>query len=93
MPCPINSLDADRQVNYTSHCLAFKHGYYTWSGANTYCNDSGGWLVEVTDQDMQDFLVSYLSDSEHFQNDQENWWIGAKVSSDFGRVWRWTDCK
>ncbi|XP_022089084.1 uncharacterized protein LOC110978405 isoform X1 [Acanthaster planci] len=83
LPCPsLPNFGA-----YDKYCIEFSQVSRTWYGARDYCKSNNRWLVEVTDQGLQDFLRNALMSS--YGGTNTHWWIGGTVST--SRVWRWTD--
>ncbi|CAH1774895.1 unnamed protein product [Owenia fusiformis] len=86
--CPQNVIDIGWQVKYfNAQCYQFVESLLYWNDASDYCNNAGGRLAQINDQQTQDFLVSTLRSL--------NWpetivWIGAHRRST-GGIWKWTD--
>ncbi|XP_038057640.1 sushi, von Willebrand factor type A, EGF and pentraxin domain-containing protein 1-like isoform X2 [Patiria miniata] len=84
--CPNNTLPDDYKI-YKGQCLQFNQTQQNWNTAKDTCAYTGGWLVEILDQEMQEFLNETIT--TEFSTTLAHWWIGGKANG--SRVWRWTD--
>ncbi|XP_069116583.1 secretory phospholipase A2 receptor-like isoform X2 [Argopecten irradians] len=87
--CP-PSLPRNQNVrSYNNVCLYLITGKMSWNGANSNCHQHGGRLVQIQDQDKQDFIYHTLK-AMHWGD----WgvWIGATDHHSEG-TWKWTDEK
>ncbi|XP_069116577.1 C-type mannose receptor 2-like isoform X1 [Argopecten irradians] len=85
--CP-PSLPRNQNVrSYNNVCLYLITGKMSWNGANSNCHQHGGRLVQIQDQDKQDFIYHTLK-AMHWGD----WgvWIGATDHHSEG-TWKWTD--
>ncbi|XP_021372921.1 secretory phospholipase A2 receptor-like isoform X2 [Mizuhopecten yessoensis] len=85
--CPLPLPRTQYVKSYNDVCLFLITGKYSWNGANSKCRRHGGRLVQIQDQDKQDFLYNTLK-SMHWGD----WgvWIGA-TDHDSEGTWKWTD--
>ncbi|XP_069116565.1 C-type mannose receptor 2-like [Argopecten irradians] len=79
--------DCPPSLSYNDVCLLFVSRKMSWNGANSNCHQYGGRLVQIQDQDKQDFIYHTLK-AMHWGD----WgvWIGA-TDHDSEGTWKWTD--
>ncbi|XP_033763784.1 hepatitis A virus cellular receptor 1-like [Pecten maximus] len=73
--------------SYNDVCLYLITGKRSWNNANSNCHRNGGRLVQIQDQDKQDFVYNTLK-SMHWED--RGVWIGA-TDHDSEGTWKWTD--
>ncbi|XP_033724694.1 lithostathine-1-beta-like [Pecten maximus] len=84
--CPSSLTRNNYLKEYKEYCLQFVHGEKTWDDARADCNKHGGDLVQVVDQDFQNFVVTTLRDVLNW--DRHGVWIGA-TDHDVEKKWMW----
>ncbi|XP_033763490.1 hepatic lectin-like [Pecten maximus] len=73
--------------SYNDVCLKLITRKLSWNKANSNCHRDGGRLVQIQNQDKQDFIYNTLK-SMHWED--RGVWIGATDHSSEG-TWKWTD--
>ncbi|XP_060069290.1 lithostathine-1-beta-like [Ylistrum balloti] len=84
--CPAAVTRDQHLQEYGDYCLEFVHTERNWDDARKDCNKRSGNLVQVVNQDIQDFIVKTLRDVLHW--DRHGVWIGA-TDKDVEQKWMW----
>ena len=83
----INALSANSTFfevkTYNGHAYAFYPTAMTWLNAEKFCNDNGGYLVTITDQQENDFIINSIGNLSNLKN---CYWIGLLKD---GNTWKW----
>ena len=56
-----------------------------WTEAVKYCEEQGGFLTDIPDQETQDFLVDLNPYKDEYMAFYSRWWIGANDISKTGK--------
>jgi hypothetical protein len=75
------------QVAFQRHSYAIFKERSGWQDSFRLCQEKGGYLVCITSEEEQAFVVSFLRESPYSRN--AVCWLGA--TSDQARVWRWVN--
>ena len=72
-----------KAVEYNGNYYCYYDGTKTWDSAESACEALGGHLVTITDQNEQNFILSYISSGA-----SDAYWIGGKFDYE-SQVMRW----
>lgn len=70
------------------YCFLFKNGSMTWPEGKQFCEANGGYLAEITDQELEEYIEFYAI--EMFDPNEPYAWLGGTDAIQEG-VWRWSN--
>lgn len=73
----------DDAVYYHGHAYKLMDEYYTWAEAKAVCENDGGHLITITDENEQSFLMEYVDNT----GTRNLYWIGLFCDED--GTWGW----